>query len=265
MGANPHANGGMLLHDLRHAGLPRPRGRRPGAGRRHGPGHHGARAFLRDVSALNAEPRNFRVFGPDETLSNLLGAVFEVTPRQWDARTDERRVPRPRRRRARLDAERAPVRGLAGGLPADRAARAVQQLRGVHPHRRFHVQPARQVAQGDVGAAVAAADLLAQLPARLARLAAGPQRLHAPGPGLPRPRRQQEGRRRPLLPAARRQLPAVGVRPLPAQPPLRQRRRRRQARPAAMADDGAGRHPLHRRPRHLAVGQQRSGRRSRTW
>ena len=41
--------------------------------------------FLRDVAALNAQPRNFRIFGPDETLSNLLGAVFEVTNRQWDA------------------------------------------------------------------------------------------------------------------------------------------------------------------------------------
>ena len=40
--------------------------------------------FLRDVEKLNQH--NFRVFGPDETLSNLLGAVFEVTNRQWDAR-----------------------------------------------------------------------------------------------------------------------------------------------------------------------------------
>jgi xylulose-5-phosphate/fructose-6-phosphate phosphoketolase len=40
--------------------------------------------FLRDVAKLNQD--NFRVFGPDETLSNLLGAVFEVTNRQWDAR-----------------------------------------------------------------------------------------------------------------------------------------------------------------------------------
>ena len=45
--------------------------------------------FLRDVAALNEAQRNFRVFGPDETLSNLLGAVFEVTSRQWDARTQE--------------------------------------------------------------------------------------------------------------------------------------------------------------------------------
>ena len=43
--------------------------------------------FLRDVAKLNQDQRNFRVFGPDETLSNLLGAVFEATNRQWDART----------------------------------------------------------------------------------------------------------------------------------------------------------------------------------
>jgi xylulose-5-phosphate/fructose-6-phosphate phosphoketolase len=45
--------------------------------------------FLRDVVTLNDEQRNFRIFGPDETLSNLLGAVFEVTDRQWEARTVE--------------------------------------------------------------------------------------------------------------------------------------------------------------------------------
>ena len=63
----------------------------------------------------------------------------------------------------------------------------------------------------------------------LARLAAGPQRLLAPGPGLHRPCREQEGRGRPRLSAAGRQLPALGRRPLPAQPQLRQRDRRRQS------------------------------------
>jgi len=42
--------------------------------------------FLRDVARLNQEQSNFRILGPDETLSNLLGAVFETTNRQWDAR-----------------------------------------------------------------------------------------------------------------------------------------------------------------------------------
>jgi xylulose-5-phosphate/fructose-6-phosphate phosphoketolase len=44
-----------------------------------------AGAFLRDVTRLNQDQRNFRVFGPDETLSNRLGALFEVTERQWEA------------------------------------------------------------------------------------------------------------------------------------------------------------------------------------
>jgi xylulose-5-phosphate/fructose-6-phosphate phosphoketolase len=87
MGANPHANGGMLLHDLV---MPDFRSyaidvRAPGGVK--GQDTMVLGTFLRDVSALNTAPRNFRIFGPDETLSNLLGAVFEVTPRQWDART----------------------------------------------------------------------------------------------------------------------------------------------------------------------------------
>ena len=83
MGANPHANGGMLLRDLQmpdfraHAiAVSKPgavsSGDTPALGQ-----------FLRDV--ISANPDTFRVFGPDETLSNLLGAVFEVTNRQWEA------------------------------------------------------------------------------------------------------------------------------------------------------------------------------------
>jgi xylulose-5-phosphate/fructose-6-phosphate phosphoketolase len=87
MGANPPANGGMLLRDLRmpdfteHAvDVPQPG--MPGIGDTHVVGR-----FLRDVVKLNAEPRNFRIFGPDETLSNGLEAVFETTNRQWLAAT----------------------------------------------------------------------------------------------------------------------------------------------------------------------------------
>ncbi len=88
MGANPHANGGMLLRDLRMpdfrdyaANVPTPGA--PGIGDTHvlGP-------FLRDVVKLNDEQRNFRVFGPDETLSNGLKALFEVTTRQWNGITE---------------------------------------------------------------------------------------------------------------------------------------------------------------------------------
>ncbi len=87
MGANPHTNGGLLLRDLimpdfeEHA-VPVVA---PGAGDAQDTQVLGQ--FLRDVLRLNLDSRNFRLFGPDETLSNLLGAVFEVTDRQWDAGT----------------------------------------------------------------------------------------------------------------------------------------------------------------------------------
>jgi len=88
MGANPHANGGVLLRDLQlpdvrayAADVPEPGV--TGIGDTHvlGP-------FLRDVIRLNEAQRNFRVFGPDETLSNGLSALFEVTRRQWQAATE---------------------------------------------------------------------------------------------------------------------------------------------------------------------------------
>ena len=123
----------------------------------------------------------------------------------------------------------APVPGLARGLPADGPPRRLQLLRGLHPHHRLDDEPACQVAQGDARHPLAAPDRVAQLPALVARVASGSQRVLAPGPGLHRPRRQQEGRDRPRLPAAGRQLSLVGRRPLPAQPPLRERGRRRKA------------------------------------
>ncbi|MDZ4117655.1 MAG: phosphoketolase family protein, partial [Xanthomonadaceae bacterium] len=99
MGANPHANGGVLLRDLRlpdfrDYAVPVPVPGVPGIGDTHVLG-----GFLREVVTLNQDNRNFRVFGPDETLSNGLRALFEVTARQWDAPTqpgDEFLAPRGR-------------------------------------------------------------------------------------------------------------------------------------------------------------------------
>jgi xylulose-5-phosphate/fructose-6-phosphate phosphoketolase len=87
MGANPHTNGGAVLRDLR---MPDFRAHAvtvasPGAVEAEDTRVLGR--FLRDVVTRNDEQRNFRIFGPDETLSNMLGAVFEVTDRQWEART----------------------------------------------------------------------------------------------------------------------------------------------------------------------------------
>jgi len=89
MGANPNANGGLLLRDLHlpdygdyAVAVPA-----PGAVEVSDTGTVGK--FLRDVLKLNAAPRTFRVFGPDETMSNKLEAVFEATNRQWDAAVEE--------------------------------------------------------------------------------------------------------------------------------------------------------------------------------
>jgi xylulose-5-phosphate/fructose-6-phosphate phosphoketolase len=88
MGANPHANGGRLLRDLRMPDfrdfaveVPTHGIMGTGDTRALGP-------FLREVVALNQDLRNFRVFGPDETVSNGLGALLETTARQWDAAVD---------------------------------------------------------------------------------------------------------------------------------------------------------------------------------
>jgi xylulose-5-phosphate/fructose-6-phosphate phosphoketolase len=85
MGANPHANGGRLLIPLR---MPDWRDygvevTKPGAVE-----HEATRVtgdFLRDVMAANLDTANFRIFGPDETASNRLQAVYEVTAKVWEA------------------------------------------------------------------------------------------------------------------------------------------------------------------------------------
>ena len=89
MGANPHANGGLLLRDLLMPDFRKYAVNVPSPGSVEAADTHVLGEFLRDVVSLNKEQRNFRIFGPDETLSNRLNAVFEVTDRQWEARTKE--------------------------------------------------------------------------------------------------------------------------------------------------------------------------------
>ncbi len=96
MGASPHANGGVLLRDLRMPDY------RKLAVEVKQPGHLQVEStrvmghFLRDVMKLNDDHKNFRVFGPDETESNRLGSLFEVTNRVSTAEhedTDEHIAP----------------------------------------------------------------------------------------------------------------------------------------------------------------------------
>ncbi|MBA3037450.1 MAG: phosphoketolase family protein [Desulfobacterium sp.] len=89
MGANPHANGGLLLRDLLMPDFRNYAVNVPSPGSVQAADTHVLGEFLREVVTLNREQRNFRIFGPDETLSNRLNAVFEVTNRQWEARTEE--------------------------------------------------------------------------------------------------------------------------------------------------------------------------------
>ena len=89
MSANVHANGGNLLRELRlpdfrdyAVAVPHPGVGSSGNMQALGP-------YLRDVIRLNQQQHHFRIFSPDETISNRLEAVFEATDRQWDARIKE--------------------------------------------------------------------------------------------------------------------------------------------------------------------------------
>jgi xylulose-5-phosphate/fructose-6-phosphate phosphoketolase len=92
MGASPHANGGLLLRDLHMpdfrtyaVDVPQPGGVSSEATRVLG-------KLLKDVLKLNSEARNFRLMGPDETASNRLNAVFQVTGKTWTAELEENDV-----------------------------------------------------------------------------------------------------------------------------------------------------------------------------
>jgi xylulose-5-phosphate/fructose-6-phosphate phosphoketolase len=83
MGANPHANGGLLFKDLE---LPEYRDyalevQKPGV--TVGEATRNLGKYLRDVMKRNMDTRNFRIVGPDETESNRLGAVYEATDKAW--------------------------------------------------------------------------------------------------------------------------------------------------------------------------------------
>jgi xylulose-5-phosphate/fructose-6-phosphate phosphoketolase len=122
MGANPHANGGLLLKDL---SLPDFRSyavpvAKPGTTLSEPTKVMGV--FLRDAMKLNTKNRNIRIFGPDETASNRLGAVLEATNRAWMAQI------LPEDDKLSTDAghgniERAHLPGMARRISSDRQAR----------------------------------------------------------------------------------------------------------------------------------------------
>ncbi len=88
MGANPYANGGILLKDLKMPDFRNYAINVSEPGTVIGETTRVFGSFLRDLMKLNMDERNFRVMGPDETASNRLGALFEVTNRAWMAETE---------------------------------------------------------------------------------------------------------------------------------------------------------------------------------
>src|SRR6267142_3986095 len=99
MGANPHANGGLLLKELKMPDYREYAVSVPNPGTVDAEATRVMGRFLRDVMKLNTDEHNFRLMGPDETSSNRLDAVFEVTDRVWVERllpTDEHESPEGR-------------------------------------------------------------------------------------------------------------------------------------------------------------------------
>ena len=148
MSDNPHANGGLLLRDLK---LPDFRDYAvdvpsPGAtDRRVGPrdGQVSARRHEAEPGQQELSP----VQPGRKQFEPLAGRARGDQPLLHGRHLSGGRQAQPGRPRDG-SAQRAPVPGLAGRLSADRPARVLLVLRGVHPHHRFDVQPARQVAEG---------------------------------------------------------------------------------------------------------------------
>ena len=265
MSANPHANGGMLLQRSAPAGLPDYAVNVPSPGAVTAEATRVMGRFLRDVMKLNMETRNFRLFSPDENNSNRWQDVLEVTNRAWVAEThpwDDHLAPDGRV--MEMLSEHQCQGWLEGYLLTGRHGFFSCYEAFIHiidsmfnQHAKWlkvcnHIAWRRPIASLNY--------LLSSHVWRQDHNGFSHQ-----DPGLHRSRRQQEGGGHPRLPAARRQLPALGYRSLPAQPELRERRCRRQAAGSSMADNGSGGQALHCRARHLGVGEQRSGRRARTW
>ncbi len=87
MGASLHTNGGQLMQALHLPAFCDYAVDVPAPGATLASDTYVVGTFLRDVINLNQAPRNFRIFGPDETMSNRLEAIFDATDRQWEADT----------------------------------------------------------------------------------------------------------------------------------------------------------------------------------
>ena len=85
MGSNPHANGGLLLRDLRTPDFSKYAVAVPAPGETEAEGMAELGKYVKDVLKLNQKAKNFRIFSPDETVSNKLLAALEASDRRWNA------------------------------------------------------------------------------------------------------------------------------------------------------------------------------------
>ena len=212
MSASPYTNGGAHPRDLE---LPDFRA----YGVKAGETAEATRVlggWLRDVMTANAPYRNFRLLGPDETESNRLGAVLDVTGKAWQAQVLDVDEHLDRHGRVMEILSEHTCQGLLEGyLLTGRHGLFSCYEAFVHIVDSMFNQHAKWL-KVSPRSGLAAIHPVTQLFAHLARVAAGPQRILAPGPGLHRPRHEQESRGGTGLPAAGREHAVVGGRPLPA-------------------------------------------------
>ena len=194
--------------------------------------------FLRDVVTLNAEPRNFRLFGPDETVSNRLDAVFEATSRQWLAEQiagDEWLAPDGRV--MEVLSEHQCQGWLEGYLLTGRHGLFNTYEAFVHIVDSMFNQHAKWLkTTRTLPWRKPLASLNYLLSSHVWRQ--DHNGFTHQDPGFIDVACNKTPRGRPRLPAARRQLPAQRDGSLPAQPSLRQHRGRRKAPGAAVARHG---------------------------
>ena len=265
MSANPHANGGLLRRPLRAAGLPRARRRRgrarvPRCTSRRGCSASTSSTWCATTSTTSASSAPTRP-PPTGSTRSTRSPTRSSPARSCDV--DEHLAHSGRV--VEMLSEHTCQGWLEGYLLTGRHGIFSCYEAFIHLVDSMLNQHAKWL-KTTREHRVAAADRLAELPAHLARVAPGPQRLLAPGPRLHRPRGQQEGRGGPGLPAAGHQHAAVDDAALPGQRALRQRRGGRQAAVVRLAGRRGGRPALRPRPRHLGLGvdrRRRSRRRDR--
>jgi xylulose-5-phosphate/fructose-6-phosphate phosphoketolase len=263
MGANPHANGGALLRDLRMPDFREYAIDVPMPGNSMNEDARTLGKFLRDVIRRNDRSRNFRIFGPDETASNRLAEVYGMTDKQWVGEvvpTDDHLARDGRV--VEMLSEHQCEGWLEGYLLTGRHGLFNCYEAFIHiidsmfnQHAKWlkvtrHIPWRRPIASLNI--------LLASHVWRQDHNGFTHQ-----DPGfIDHVCNKKAEVVRVYLPPDTNTLLSVDG-PLPAEPPLRQRGGRQQAPVAAVARDGPGDQALHGRDRDLGVGQQRQGGRPR--